>query len=80
MVIRSIAGLFAFALIAWVISENRRKVDLRVVATGLVLQVQTGMVTIAGTGILKTGPYRISFDINRIITGNRYNEFKRYRL
>jgi nucleoside permease NupC len=30
MVIRSIVGLFAFALIAWVISENRRKVDLRV--------------------------------------------------
>ena len=44
MVIRSIAGLFAFTLIAWVISENRRKVDLRVVATGLVLQVLTGFI------------------------------------
>jgi len=42
MVIRSMAGLFAFTLIAWVISENRRKVDLRVVATGLVLQVFMG--------------------------------------
>ena len=37
MIIRSIVGLFAFAMIAWVISEDRRKVDLRVVATGLVL-------------------------------------------
>ena len=44
MIIRSIAGLFAFALIAWVISEDRRKVDLRVVATGLVLQVLTGFI------------------------------------
>ena len=39
MVIRSIAGLFAFALIAWIISENRRKIDLRTVATGILLQV-----------------------------------------
>jgi CNT family concentrative nucleoside transporter len=44
MVIRSIAGLLAFTLIAWVISENRRKVDLRVVATGLILQVLTGFI------------------------------------
>ncbi len=44
MIIRGIAGLFAFALIAWVISENRRKVDLRVVATGLILQVLTGFI------------------------------------
>lgn len=44
MIIRSIAGLFAFALIAWVISEDRRKVDLRVVATGLVLQVLIGFI------------------------------------
>ena len=33
MIIQSIAGLLAFVLIAWIISENRRKVDLRVVAT-----------------------------------------------
>lgn len=39
MVIQSIAGLFAFALIAWVISENRRKVDFRIVATGILLQI-----------------------------------------
>jgi len=39
MIIQSIAGLFAFALIAWVISENRRKIDLRIVATGILLQV-----------------------------------------
>ena len=44
MIIRGIAGLFAFTLIAWVISEDRRKVDLRVVATGLVLQVLTGFI------------------------------------
>ncbi|RPH47343.1 MAG: nucleoside:proton symporter [Desulfobacteraceae bacterium] len=44
MVIRSIAGLFAFMLIAWVISENRRKIDLRVVVTGLVLQVLAGFI------------------------------------
>ena len=39
MVIRSIAGLIAFVLIAWIISENRRKIDLRIVATGILLQV-----------------------------------------
>jgi len=39
MIIQSIAGLFAFALIAWVISENRRKVDFRIVATGILLQI-----------------------------------------
>ncbi len=44
MIIRGIAGLLAFTLIAWVISENRRKVDLRVVATGLVLQLLTGFI------------------------------------
>ena len=44
MIIRGIVGLFAFTLIAWVISENRRKVDLRVVATGLVLQVLAGFI------------------------------------
>ncbi|MDP3283529.1 MAG: nucleoside transporter C-terminal domain-containing protein, partial [Desulfobacterales bacterium] len=44
MIIRGIAGLLAFTLIAWVISEDRRKVDLRVVATGLVLQVLTGFI------------------------------------
>lgn len=41
MIIQSIAGLFAFALIAWVISENRRKVDFRIVATGILLQILT---------------------------------------
>jgi CNT family concentrative nucleoside transporter len=39
MVFRSIAGLLAFALIAWIISENRRKVDLRIVAAGILMQV-----------------------------------------
>lgn len=44
MIIRSIAGLFAFTLMAWVISEDRRKVDLRIVVTGLVLQVLIGFI------------------------------------
>lgn len=39
MIIRSVAGLFAFAMIAWIISENRRKVDLRIVAAGIIMQV-----------------------------------------
>jgi CNT family concentrative nucleoside transporter len=39
MIIQSIAGLLAFAFIAWVISENRRKVDFRIVATGILLQI-----------------------------------------
>ncbi|MFO7667352.1 MAG: nucleoside transporter C-terminal domain-containing protein [Desulfobacterales bacterium] len=39
MVIRSIAGLLAFVLIAWIISENRRKIDFRIVATGILLQI-----------------------------------------
>ena len=39
MVIRGIVGLIAFVLIAWIISENRRQIDLRIVATGILLQV-----------------------------------------
>jgi len=36
--LQSLFGLFAFILIAWALSENRRGVSPRLVITGLVLQ------------------------------------------
>jgi CNT family concentrative nucleoside transporter len=44
MIVQSIAGLFVFALIAWLMSENRRRVSLRMVLTGLGLQIALGVI------------------------------------
>ena len=38
MVIQSVLGLFAFLLVAWVLSEKRRDVSIRLVLTGLGMQ------------------------------------------
>jgi CNT family concentrative nucleoside transporter len=38
-VAQSLLGLIAFPLLAWVVSENRRRVPVRAVAVGLLLQV-----------------------------------------
>jgi CNT family concentrative nucleoside transporter len=42
MFLQSLFGLAAFVLLAWVLSENRRGVNLRLVSVGLVLQVALG--------------------------------------
>lgn len=42
--IQSLAGLFILALIAWLISENRKKIEYRPVATGIILQVIIALV------------------------------------
>ncbi len=42
MIVQSIAGLVVFVLIAWAVSENRRKVVLRTVLAGLGLQLAIG--------------------------------------
>ena len=44
MLLQSVAGLIVFAAIAWVISENRRQVKLKVVIIGIVLQLTIGYV------------------------------------
>lgn len=42
MIVQSIAGLIVFVLIAWGVSENRRRVVLRTVLVGLSLQLVIG--------------------------------------
>lgn len=44
MIARSIVGFFMFVLIAWILSENRRRFPVRIVAAGLGLQVALGLV------------------------------------
>ena len=44
MVIQSVAGLFAFSLIAWLISENRNKIKVRTVLVGMGLQIAVALV------------------------------------
>ncbi|MBW1746131.1 MAG: hypothetical protein JRG74_14265, partial [Deltaproteobacteria bacterium] len=38
MIIQSIAGLLVFVVLAWVMSENRKKVSIKTVVVGLALQ------------------------------------------
>jgi CNT family concentrative nucleoside transporter len=62
MFLQSLFGLAAFVLLAWGLSENRRGVNLRLVAVGLVLQVALGAL------LLKVPACRKIFLIlNRII-------------
>ncbi|MBC2694804.1 MAG: nucleoside:proton symporter [Desulfobacteraceae bacterium] len=44
MIIQSIAGLVVFVVLAWTMSENRKKVSIKTVFTGLVLQLAVGIV------------------------------------
>ena len=44
MIIQSMAGLVVFVILAWAMSENRKKVSIKTVATGLALQLLVGMV------------------------------------
>lgn len=49
--IQSLAGFFSFALLAWVLSERRRNVNLRAVVSGLLLQVAIALVLLKLPGI-----------------------------
>ena len=44
MIFQSIAGLIVFAVIAWSMSENRKQAKLKVVVTGIVLQLLVGLI------------------------------------
>ncbi|MBU4185071.1 MAG: nucleoside:proton symporter [Proteobacteria bacterium] len=62
MIIQSIAGLMVFVILAWAMSENRKKVSIKTVAIGLALQLAVGMV------LLKLPFFRDFFlFLNRIV-------------
>lgn len=44
MTLQSTAGILTFAALAWIISENRRKVSIKVVCIGIVMQLAVGFV------------------------------------
>ncbi len=44
--LQSLLGLFAFVFIAWALSENRRAVSLRLIITGLVLQLVLALIVL----------------------------------
>ncbi|MDX2500355.1 MAG: nucleoside transporter C-terminal domain-containing protein [Deltaproteobacteria bacterium] len=44
MIFQSIAGLMIFAVIAWVLSENRKQAKVKVVIIGMVLQLLIGFI------------------------------------
>jgi CNT family concentrative nucleoside transporter len=44
MIIQSMAGLFVFSGIAWLISENRTKVKVKLVIAGIVIQLAIGFI------------------------------------
>jgi CNT family concentrative nucleoside transporter len=48
--IQSITGILVLALIAWIISENRRDVKWRTVATGILLQFALALLLIKAPG------------------------------
>ncbi len=56
----SLSGLGVFILIAWLLSEDRRRINVRLVLWGIALQFFFAVV------ILKTAPGRYVFDIARI--------------
>ncbi len=56
----SLSGLGVFILIAWLLSEDRRRINVRLVLWGIALQFFFAIV------ILKTAPGRYVFDIARI--------------
>lgn len=49
--IQSLVGFFTFAFFAWVLSERRRNVNLRSVASGLLLQIAIALVLLKLPGI-----------------------------
>ena len=44
MIVQSMAGLLVFAGAAWLVSENRRKVSIKTVIAGIVIQLAVGVI------------------------------------
>ena len=44
MILQGIAGLAGFTFVAWIISENRRKISLKIICIGIVIQLALGFV------------------------------------
>ena len=44
MIIQSVAGLFVFSGIAWLISENRTQVKIKLVIAGIAIQLVIGFI------------------------------------
>ncbi len=62
MVVQSVAGVLVFAGIAWLISENRTKVRLKIVIAGILIQLAVGLV------LLKLPVFRDFFlSLNRLV-------------
>ena len=62
MNIQSIAGLVVFACIAWLISENRTKVSIKIVVAGIAIQLAVGFI------LLKLPVFRDFFiSLNRLV-------------
>ncbi|MEA3436711.1 MAG: nucleoside transporter C-terminal domain-containing protein [Thermodesulfobacteriota bacterium] len=62
MILQSTAGFIAFAVLAWLISENRSKVSLKIVCIGIVMQLAVGFV------LLKLPMFRDFFlFLNRLV-------------
>jgi len=60
----SFMGLFVMLLLAWVLSEDRRRVHVRLIVTGMLFQLIFALL------ILKTAPGRIIFDaMQRFVNG-----------
>jgi concentrative nucleoside transporter, CNT family len=49
--IQSLGGFLAFAVLAWLISENRKKVDFRAVVSGMALQILIALILLKLPGI-----------------------------
>ena len=62
MNVQSIAGLVVFAGIAWLISENRKKVSIKIVVAGIAIQLAVGFI------LLKLPVFRDFFiSLNRLV-------------
>ena len=60
----SLVGLFVMLLLAWALSEDRRRVHVRLIVTGMLFQLVFALL------ILKTTPGRIVFDaMQRFVNG-----------
>jgi CNT family concentrative nucleoside transporter len=62
MNVQSIAGLVVFAGIAWLISENRTKVSIKIIVAGIAIQLAVGFI------LLKLPVFRDFFiSLNRLV-------------
>ena len=62
MNVQSIAGLVVFACIAWLISENRKKVNIKIIVAGIAIQLAVGFI------LLKLPVFRDFFiSLNRLV-------------